>query len=154
MDAIRHGILKSVDRTALITLNAGKIFGFLGSGRDSVDIEPDSAAPVVRFRDLSVEGWPAFEVPLPLGAEFRYAAAGPLTRVALWQVLGGHEDIIADLENRQSDLRFARLSDGVSEASLPTNVRLNLSGTGDEIVLMIRQVREPEYIGEVLRARS
>jgi hypothetical protein len=154
MNAIRRGILRAVDRTILVGLNAGKLFGFLGSGRDSVEIDEDSAEPSVRFRDLANEGWPAFSVPLPIGANFRYAAAGTLTRVALWQVFGRRDEVVADLESR-SDLRFARKPGGAWEADLPANVNLRIADTGKGMVLlMIRQSREPESIGEVLRAQS
>lgn len=154
MDAIRRRSLRFIDGTILAGLNAGKIFGFLGSGRESVDIDDASSEPSVRFPNLSDEGWPGFTVPLPPGADFQYAAAGPLTRIALWQVFESREDIATYLEGRHPDVRFARISDRVWEAALPEGVKLHLSETGEgRVLLIVRQVRDPESIGNLLRAR-
>lgn len=154
MDAIRRRSLRFIDRTILAGLNAGKIFGFLGSGRESVEIDEASSEPTVRFPNLSDEGWPGFTVPLPLGANFQYAAAGPLTRIALWLVVESREDIATYLESRQPDLRLTKTSSRVWEADLPERVKLQLAETSRGPVLMIvRQVRDPESIGNVLRAR-
>lgn len=154
MDAIRRRSLKFIDRTVLVGLNAGKIFGFLGSGRESIDIDDTSPEPTVRFPDLADEGWPGFSVPLPRGANFQYAAAGPLTRIALWQAYEDCEEIAASLESRRSDLHFAKSSDRGREADLPEGVNVRLFDTGKgPVLLMIRQVRDPESVGNVLRAR-
>lgn len=154
MDAIRRRSLRFTDRTILVGLNAGKIFGFLGSGRESVDIDDASSEPSVRFPNLSDEGWPGFTVPLPPGANFQYAAAGTLTRIAIWQAFESREDIASDLESRRPDLRFARTSGRAWIANLPEGVKLQLSETSKGAVLvMVRQVRDPESIGNVLRAR-
>lgn len=154
MDAVRRNVLRAVDRTVLAGLNAGKIFGFLGSGRDMVDIVEDPVGPSVGFRDLAGEGWPAFRVPLPPGAVFRWAGAGPLTRICLWQVPGTRAQIADELEKRHAELRFDRtraawaagLSDNV-------NVRIVDAGHGDAL-LMVRQEREPESIADVIRANG
>ena len=154
MDAIRRSVLRGVDRTVLAGMNAGKIFGFLGSGRESVDIDEDPVAPSVGFRDLADEGWPSFRVPLPPGAVFRYAGAGPLTRVGLWQVPGTRAQIADELERRHGDLRFDRLR-AAWEAELPDNVSLRIVDAGnDDALLMVRQQREPEAIVDVIRARG
>jgi hypothetical protein len=154
MDAIRRRSLRFIDGTILVGLNAGKIFGFLGSGRESVDIDDASSEPSVRFPNLSDEGWPGFTVPLPLGANFQYAAAGMLTRIAIWQAFESREDIATYLESRHPDLRFARTSGRAWGADLPEGVKFQLSETSKGAVLVIvRQVRDPESIGNVLRAR-
>lgn len=155
MDAVRRRSLRFIDRAVLVGLNAGKVFGFLGSGRESIDIDDASSEPTVRFPDLADEGWPEFSVPLPRGANFQYAAAGPLTRIALWQAYEDCDEIAANLESRRSDLHFEKNSDRGREADLPEGVNVRLFDTGrGPVLLMIRQVRDPESIKNVLRARS
>ena len=78
--------MRVADDISFIIQNAGKTFGFLDDGRDLVAVTGDEDGPVATFPDHSDEGWPEVRVGLPAGAEFVYAANGPLSRVAIWSV--------------------------------------------------------------------
>lgn len=155
MDRIRRGILRAADQLTLAGLHAGKTFGFLGSGLDSVVHEEGQSGPVVRFPDLSPEGWPGFVVPLPGVAQFRYASAGPLSRMALWQVSERQDRVIGELEGRPDGPRFEAQRDGAREASLGEGITVRVRHDGsDGSFLVVKQVREPEKIVDVIRSRA
>ena len=155
MNGIRRGILRAADQLTLVGLHAGKMFGFLGSGLDSVVHDEGESGPVVRFPDLSSEGWPEFVVALPVHAQFRYASAGPLSRMALWHVPERRDRVIGELEGRPDGLRFEVKADGSREATLGegTTVRAH-EEKPDGTLLAVKQVREPGAIADVLRSRA
>ncbi len=155
MNRIRRSILRAADQLTLAGLHAGKTFGFLGSGLDSVVHEEGQSGPVVRFPDLSLEGWPGFVVPLPRGAQFRYASAGPLSRMALWEVSEKQDRVIGELEGRPDGPRFAAQPEGAREASLGEGITVRVHQyRSDGSLLVVKQVREPERIVDVIRSRA
>jgi hypothetical protein len=91
---------------------------------------------------------------LPFGAIFRHAAAGPLSRVALWQVSEPAEQVLGDLEDRRDEIRFTQKADGVHEAELPDHVTLRVNGHEPGMTLMVvKQERDADVIPDVIRAR-
>lgn len=155
MKEMRRGILRAADQLALVGLHAGKMFGFLGSGLDSVVHEEGQSGPVVRFPDLSSEGWPEFVVPLPSHAHFRYASAGPLSRMALWEVPEKKDRVIGELEGRPDGLRFEAQADSSREATLGEGITIRVNRVGSEgSFLAVKQVRKPEAIADVIRSRA
>jgi len=155
MDGIRRGILRAADQLTLAGLHAGKIFGFLGSGLDSVVHEEGESGPVVRFPDLSAEGWREFVVPLPTDAQFTYASAGPLSRMALWGVAEKRDRVLGELEGRPDGLRFEAQPDGSREATLGEGITVRVHDRrSNGTMLVVTQVREPGAIKDVIRSRA
>lgn len=155
MDAIRRGLLRAADQVTMAGLHAGKFFGFLGSGRDLIQIDQGASGPVVCFHDHTDEGWPGFSVPIPPDAEFRYAASGPLSRVALWQSVQPEQQVLDDLGSREDGVQFSNNAEGVAEARFTDSVSLRVKGIRNgTTAVIVQQVREPEIIETVIRART
>ena len=155
MDGIRRGILRAADQLTLAGLHAGKTFGFLGSGLDSVGHEEGESGPAVRFPDLGSEGWPEFVAPLPTEAQFGYASAGTLSRLALWKVPDQPDRVAGELEGRPGGLRFEAQRDGALEASPGEGITIRIRQAGaDGSVLLVKQVRKPDRIADVIRSRA
>ncbi len=155
MDALRKGLMEMADVASLAFQNAGKSFGFLDDGRDLVRVAGGEDAPVVTLPDHSDEGWPEVSVHLPRGARFRYAANSPLSRVAIWVVDRAESDVLAELSSQPQSPQFSPRKIGGVAASLGVNATLKVRGVNPASTLLsIRQLRDPDAIGEVLRGRS
>jgi len=155
MDGIRRGILRAADQLTLVGLHAGKTFGFLGSGLDSVVHEEGGSGPAVRFPDLALEGWPEFVAPLPREAQFVYASAGPLSRMAVWKVPDQQDRVAGELDGRLGGRRFEAQRDGALEASLGEGITIRVrQARSDGSILAVKQVREPDRIPDVIRSRA
>ena len=155
MDAFRRGSMRVADDISLIIQNAGKTFGFLDDGRDLVAVTGDKDGRVATFPDHSDEGWPEVRVVLPAGAEFIYAANGPLSRVAIWSVGRVESEVLEELSSNPDAPRFEPRARGGVTATLGGNVTIKIRGVkAKSTVLSMRQVREPESIVEVLQNRA
>ena len=155
MDEFRKGVLRAVDNLTLAFRNAGQAYAFLGSGREMIHVSENGSGLTAQFADLADEGWPPFEVRLPSGAEFQHAMSAQLSRVALWRVWRSEAEVVAELRSEPAALAFKTRSGGGFQARLDNNARVRVRGVpGGGTIMSIRQVREPEMIGEVLRARA
>ena len=155
MDAIRSALLEVADSASVAVLNAGKAFGFLEDGRDLIEEVNVEGGLVARLRDHADEGWPEVEIPLPAGSMFRYALAAPLSRAAMWSVSGTETGVRQEIEARARNARFEPGSRGGFKALLGTGIRLAvMSGREGEVLLTVKQVREPDAIADVLRNRA
>ena len=155
MDAFRRGLVRAADDFSLAFQNAGKSFGFLDDGRDLIAMSGDDAAPVVTLPDHSDEGWPEVRVGLPVGSVFRSAINGPLSRVATWSVARTASEVLRELSSNPDVPRLERRAGGGVVATLEANAILKVKSVNAESTwLLVKQLREPEAIGVVLRNRA
>lgn len=154
MNAVGKSLLRLADDISLAMHNAGISFGFLGDGRDLIEISEGVDGRIARFPDHSDEGWPEVHTALPGDARFQYAASGPLSRVALWTVARAESEVVKRLSSRTDGPAFKPRVQGGAIAKLGPGATVQVKGaSGAVTVVRIKQTRAPEAIGEVLRNR-
>jgi hypothetical protein len=155
MNRLGSSLFRLADDVAFSVQNAGKTFGFLSDGRDLVEIVAGSVGSVAILPDHEDEGWPELRIVIPEGAQFQYAASGPLTRVAIWTVDRPLADVVRELTSRP---------DGPPEpSSVAARVVFDLGGSGElrlkaaeseRTLIVLRQRRDPDAVVTVLKSRS